>query len=258
MSPKTVPSKEAPPPRQAEGHYWQASRRPLQSLLFLLPILLVYELGMWYYASHASDGVARYIYARSLQRDFFKLFDITGYYLPGLLVVVVLLTQHFLQKDRKQLTLQPTMCMWMGAECLGLAFPLFMFAMVLSKAQLAMALQAPGFAQVHWTEQLVHSLGAGIYEELLFRLIVIALLHMVLVDGLNLPEKPANIVIILASAVLFALYHFSDNNPFDWNRCIFYTGAGVYFAGIYVIRGFGIVAGTHALYDVLVVLLKLA
>lgn len=257
MVKKTVSSKQAPPPRVPEGHYWLASRRPLQSLVFLLPILLVYELGMWYYASTASGGVARYIYARSLLRDFFKLFDITGYYLPGLLVVVVLLTQHFVQKDRNAIKLKPTMCLWMGAECLALAFPLFMFAMVLSKAHIAMALQTPEFAQVHWTEQLVHSLGAGIYEELLFRLIVIALLHMVLVDGLNLPEKPANLVIVLASAVLFAMYHFSDNNPFDWNKCIFYTGAGIYFAGIYVIRGFGIVAGTHALYDVLVVLLKL-
>lgn len=257
MARKTVPSKETPPPRLAEGHYWQASRRPLQSLMFLLPILLAYELGMWYYVSHSTTGGARYIFARSLLRDFFKLFDISGYYLPGLLVVVVLLTQHFFQKEKNKWQVRASTCCWMWAECLALAFPLFMFAMVLSKAHLAMAMANPGFDQVHWTEQLIHSLGAGIYEELLFRLIVIALLHMVLVDGLHLPVKPANVVIVLASAVLFALYHFSDANPFDWNKCLFYTGAGIYFAGIYVIRGFGIVAGTHAMYDVLVVLLRL-
>lgn len=257
MAKKTVSSKAPPPPRLPEGHYFLASKRPLQSLVFLLPILLAYELGMWYYAHTSTDGLTRYIYARSLLRDFFNLFDISGYYLPGLLVVVVLLVQHFVQKESQKLKVRTSTCLWMWAECLALAFPLFMFAMVLSKAHLAMALQSPIFAQVHWTEQLVHSLGAGIYEELLFRLIVIALLHMVLVDGLHLPEKPANIVIVLASAILFALYHFSDNNPFNWNKCLFYTGAGVYFAGIYVIRGFGIVAGTHAMYDVLVVLLKL-
>jgi hypothetical protein len=254
---KTVPSKEAPPQRLHEGHYWQASRRPLQSLVFLLPILLAYELGMWYYVSTSTNGVARYIFARSLLRDFFHLFDISGYYLPGLLVVMVLLAQHFVQKEKNKWQIRTSTCLWMWTECLALAFPLFMFAMVLSKAHLAMALQTPTFNQVPWTEQLIHSLGAGIYEELLFRLIVIAVLHMVLVDGLHLPEKPANLLIVIASAVLFALYHFSDANPFDWNKCLFYTGAGIYFAGIYVIRGFGIVAGTHAMYDVLVVLLRL-
>ncbi|MBL4700026.1 MAG: CPBP family intramembrane metalloprotease [Phycisphaeraceae bacterium] len=255
MAHKTISSKSAPPPRLPAGYYWLSSKKPLQSLVFLLPILLAYELGMWYYASASTTGVPRYIYARSLLRDFFELFDITGYYLPGLLVVVVLFTQHILQKDPWKI--RTSTCVWMSTECLALALPLFVFAMVLSKAHLAMALQSPEFAQVHWTEQLVHSLGAGIYEELLFRLIIIAILHMVLVDGLNLPEKPANLIIIFTSAVLFAMYHFSENNPFDWNKCLFYTGAGVYFAGIYVVRGFGIVAGTHAVYDVLVVLLKL-
>lgn len=255
MAQKKDLSKTAPPPRLPAGHYWQASKMPLQSLVFLLPILLVYELGMWYYASKAGAGVARYIYARSLLEDFFELFDITGYYLPGLLVVVVLLTQHILQKDKWQVRIST--CVWMSAESLALAFPLFVFAMVLAKMHMAMVLQAPQLTDTHWTEQLVHSLGAGIYEELLFRLILIALLHMVFVDGLHLPKKTANLGIILTSAILFALYHFSDNNPFDWQKCFFYTGAGIYFAGIYVARGFGMVAGTHAMYDVLVVLLKL-
>ena len=38
-------------------------------------------------------------------------------------------------------------------------------------------------------------------------------------------------------------------------KTIFYVLAGVYLACIYVYRGFGIVAGAHAMYDVLVVTL---
>jgi membrane protease YdiL (CAAX protease family) len=257
MAAKTVSSKQAPPPRLPKGHYFKASQRPLQSLLFLLPFILIYEFGMWYFATTSPNGVARDIYARALLEYFFKLFDITGYYLPGLMVVIVLLTQHFFQKDRSEIKATTSRCMWMGAECLALAFPLFIFAMVLAKANLAMALQAPTATQLHWSAQLVYSFGAGIYEELLFRLILIVILHMILVDGLSLPRKPTNIVIVLISGVVFALYHFSAANPFDWFKFTFYTGAGVYFAFIYVVRGFGIVAGTHALYDVLVVLLKM-
>ena len=256
MASKTVSSKEAPSPRLPKGHYFKASQRPLQSLLFLLPFILIYELGMWYFATHSPDGVARDIYARALLEYFFRIFDITGYYLPGLMVVIVLLTMHFFQKDRSEIPTRTSTCLWMGAECLALAFPLFIFAMVLAKANLAMALQVPA-TELHWSAQLVYSFGAGIYEELLFRLILIVILHMVLVDGLSLPKKPTNMLIVLISGLVFSLYHFSDSNPFDWFKFTFYTGAGVYFALIYVVRGFGIVAGTHALYDVLVVLLKM-
>jgi hypothetical protein len=36
---------------------------------------------------------------------------------------------------------------------------------------------------------------------------------------------------------------------------LFYLGSGAYFSVVYLLRGFGVVAATHALYDVAVVLL---
>ena len=64
---------------------------------------------------------------------------------------------------------------------------------------------------------------------------------------------------VLISALAFALYHFEP--LWDWGAFVasfrashfaFYILAGVYFAAIYVMRGFGIVAATHALYDIMV------
>ena len=109
-----------------------------------------------------------------------------------------------------------------------------------------------------WQAMLIFSIGAGIYEELLFRLIGIAVLHMILVDVLVFNEKLGAVAAIALSAMAFALYHFSEDNPFTWSKCLFYSGAGVYFAAVYVLRGFGIVAGTHAVYDVIVVLLQVS
>ena len=45
-------------------------------------------------------------------------------------------------------------------------------------------------------------------------------------------------------------------DPFTWPKFIFRTLAGVYFAGLFTFRGFGITAGTHAFYDILVALMK--
>ena len=107
-----------------------------------------------------------------------------------------------------------------------------------------------------WLGDVLLSMGAGIYEELLFRLIGIAMLHMILVDLLALPEHWGAIGAVIGSAIGFAMYHFPSFTDVRLGLGLFYTVAGVYFALIYVTRGFGIVVGTHALYDVLVVTLR--
>jgi membrane protease YdiL (CAAX protease family) len=63
--------------------------------------------------------------------------------------------------------------------------------------------------------------------------------------------------VISLSAILFAFYHFPTFQDIEWGMFLFYTIAGMYFSCIFIVRGFGIVAGTHAMYDVLVVLLEL-
>lgn len=252
--------KRRTPANSLLGDYWQQSQLPLASLFFLLPLIGLYELGTLIYATDRAQGTVRYIYARSLLRDFFEWFGVTGYYLPGLIVVVVLLTWHLAK--RAPWRFEPRLYGVMWVESLLLALPLFVFMLALFRQpapQWMVLARDGGMGQATpWQAQMVFSIGAGIYEELLFRLIAIALLHMVLVDVLALPKEVGAAGAIGLSALAFALYHFSDRNPFDLGKCLFYTGAGIYLAGVYVLRGFGIVAGTHALYDVLVVCLQLA
>ena len=99
----------------------------------------------------------------------------------------------------------------------------------------------------------VIAIGAGVYEELLFRLVAIAAIHAIAKDLLSLPEEVCVIAAVAISSLGFALVHFVGGvNPFTMTKMLFYTVAGVYFAAIYLTRGFGIVVAVHALYDVLV------
>jgi len=243
-----------PAPRLA---YWDRSQYPLQGVFFLLPLILLYELGTIYFATDHARGVTHYIYARSLLRDLFELLGATGYYLPGLVVITVLMSSHLLRHDPWRLEPRLWGVMWLES-CL-LAAPLFVFGLLLfSQPIRQMALAATDSpAATGWQAQLVFSIGAGIYEELLFRLIAIAVFHTLLVNLLALPKPVGAAGAIGLSALAFALYHFSDQNPFTLPKGLFYAGAGVYLAVIYVCRGFGIVAGTHAIYDVMVVALQL-
>jgi membrane protease YdiL (CAAX protease family) len=111
---------------------------------------------------------------------------------------------------------------------------------------------------------IVTGVGAGIYEELVFRLILICLLMMFFQDLLGLSHANAIVSSVLISAALFSAHHhiivldgqLGRNAPFNWTEFGFRTMAGVYFAALFAIRGFGITAGTHAFYDIIATLIN--
>jgi membrane protease YdiL (CAAX protease family) len=111
---------------------------------------------------------------------------------------------------------------------------------------------------------IVTGIGAGIYEELLFRLILICILMMLLQDIARLEHKNSIILAVLISAALFSAHHhivfvngqFTLSAPFSWTEFSFRTIAGIYFAALFAIRGFGITAGTHTFYDIIATLIN--
>ena len=48
------------------------------------------------------------------------------------------------------------------------------------------------------------------------------------------------------------LYHYLGPETFTWKTCLFRTLAGIYFGGIFICRGFGVTAGCHAIYDIMI------
>ncbi len=96
-------------------------------------------------------------------------------------------------------------------------------------------------------------IGAGVYEETLFRLMLVPVFFGVL-RLLQMPQVLSSSWAVTASALLFALAHHagSPGEPFTWYVFIFRWMAGVLFAWVFVLRGFGIAVGTHAAYDILV------
>src|SRR5262249_1754553 len=98
--------------------------------------------------------------------------------------------------------------------------------------------------------------GAGIYEEVLFRLLLLSGLAG-LFRLADLPRVIGLPLAAVASALLFAAAHHVGPNgeAFEGYGFLFRTLAGLYFALLYQLRGFGIAVGAHASYDLLVGLL---
>jgi membrane protease YdiL (CAAX protease family) len=124
---------------------------------------------------------------------------------------------------------------------------------------MAKDLAAGGAPQRSLMADVITGVGAGIYEELVFRLILICVLMVLFQDLIGLGHQNAVVLSVMISAALFSAHHhiiwvdgqLGRSAPFHWTEFGFRTIAGVYFAILFAIRGFGITAGTHAFYDII-------
>ncbi len=238
--------------------YFERSHRPLQCLIFIAPLLIIYQIGAVLHPWSRVSGHTHNIIAFELMLNFFSLFGAVGSYLPPLAVVAILLGWHVARKDPWKL--EPGLYVTMGAESFLWAVALVLLFLALAHGVAMQAVSHPlthAMERLSWRSQVVMSIGAGIYEELLFRLVLITVLNIILVDLLGLSVAKAIPIIIVASAMLFSLYHFLGNEQPSWGAFIIRTIAGVYFAGIFIFRGFGVDVATHSGYDLMVVALDM-
>lgn len=240
--------------------YFSEAQRPLHILVFLVPLLVAYELGALLYLS-GGDGQPKTIAAWGMLARFFELFGVFGFHLPAVLLVTVLVVWHLLQRD--PWTVRAPVLIGMAMEACVWTVPLTILLIVLGRALAVEAI--PAAAQVAdpetlrslpWQARLTISAGAGLYEELLFRMIAIAAAHALLVDVMRLPSWVGGAIAIVLSAGAFAVYHSQVGSSAGLSALAPYFVAGVYFGVLYLVRGFGLVVAVHFLYDVLALLVS--
>jgi membrane protease YdiL (CAAX protease family) len=239
--------------------YLELSKRPLHMLAFLLPLVILYEIGSSVHLANAAAGTVETIRAHSILLGFFQDFGLIGRFLPGLALVAVLLCWHVLIDDRWRL--RPLVIGGLVIESIVWTIPLVVLIAIVQHLGGGMAPPAAAASEpmvnmitMPWQARFTISIGAGLYEELLFRMIGIAALHLVLVDLVRLPERWGTGLAVLISAAAFVFYHdvTGAGGSTDVLRAAALMCAGVYFGVIYLTRGFAVVVGVHALYDIFV------
>jgi hypothetical protein len=247
------PQSGGPPKRSRSGYAW-LSMRPLHVLLFLLPLVVLYELGSIRYLSDRAHGVVEMIGAQRILGNFLEIFGAAGLHVPALLLIAVLLAWHVLERDPWRP--KPAVVMGMALESALWTLPVLVFGLIIGLDHPAAAVEGQDLARRSWQARLTLSLGAGIYEELLFRLILVTAIHFVLVDLVKLSQGVGYVVAAVVSALSFALYHDLTvrGGGADLWKFLFLGGAGIYFSALFIMRGFGVAAGTHAIYDAVVLI----
>jgi hypothetical protein len=234
--------------------YWASTRRPFPSLLLVAPLVMAYESGVLWLGGATPGGLRTG--ADTWMRQALSSLGLSDHWLLPLLLFLTLLTWQVVSFYNWRFS--PGILAGMVIESVLWAVVLlgisrlidFGFSCLDQSGAPLLAVDAHGDEPS--ISSLIGYLGAGVYEEALFRLMLVPVFFAAL-RLLQTPQVLASALAVTGSALLFALAHHagSPGEPFTWFAFIFRWMAGVFFAWVFILRGFGIAVGTHTIYDIL-------
>ncbi|MFH1614218.1 MAG: CPBP family glutamic-type intramembrane protease [Planctomycetota bacterium] len=276
----------------ASDSYLERTSRHIYALVFLLPFVVLYELGTILINTDLLHQTQIRVVAFAWLQELAEHIGLgrRAVWIGAPLMVVIMLLALQLA-SRKRWSFHVKDILPMTAECVIYAFPLIVLSMLFNRPfidnawQVQRALQnqsviegAPSNDEVtvqnniaedrlnvsnrsvrmFWAP-VVTGIGAGIYEEFVFRMVLILVLVIVFQDIIGFNHRNSVIIAVIISAICFSLHHhvyplngqIESGEPFRVAAFIFRMFAGVYFAALYALRGFGMAAGTHTFYNII-------
>ena len=110
-------------------------------------------------------------------------------------------------------------------------------------------LLGPSLVSSEFFDHMVLAAGAGVHEELLFRLLLIPVLIRVFEVGLVMPKPLAVGGAVVLSSLLFSGAHHLAGEAFEAYAFTYRSLAGLVFAALFLMRGYAVAAWSHAIYD---------
>jgi hypothetical protein len=240
--------------------YLDLTRSHTYSLLFAVPLLLLYEAG----ALHlARDGELAFRNgADVLLRTLLLPLGIRGTLAVTAVLLAVAGVLITMERRRRKIPLRTTPFLGMALESTAYAL---VFGVVIGTMTQWILGGIPHFLAagegpldlLPLREGIVLSLGAGIYEEIVFRVLLVGGIFGVFrASGLDRTRAGAFAAIL--AALLFSAFHYVGpyGDPWAVPSFLFRFLAGVAFSVLFLLRGLGITAWTHALYDVFLLLAR--
>ncbi len=231
--------------------YLNESKKTNNSLAFILPILITYEVGIriinFNREFYTVNGVDKIIKDALISLGFY------GSLLSAICVVLTLIFIHLRKHEKNNAKIGVIGLMLI--ESIVVALPLFVLDWAVKETILSVGVTKNSGV----LETIILSLGAGVYEEFFFRMILLGGGIFVLSKITQKNHSYITILCVIITSLLFAIVHHLGplGDDFSLKIFAFRTLAGIYFSWIYLTRGFGIAVGCHTAYDLMVVGLKL-
>ena len=242
----------------APNSYWQASRAPRYSFLFALPLLAFYQI----LAVLLSTG------PRSIRNGADVILQglfvaVAGRWGPLLFMICLIggglwLVARDIRAHGSRLRGRVFLGMLGESLALALAFGIVVGGITSGVIGLLQTLALASSGDLTWWTRLMVSLGAGIYEELLFRVLLVTALAATARALFGWTPVAAGVAATVLGAAIFSAFHYLGpyGDRLQVYSFVFRMIAGLFFSALYLLRGFGITAWTHALYDVSLLILS--
>ena len=236
------------------------TRHPWASVLFVVPLVVCYEVGVRVLGPVPDDLRTG---ADVWTREVLAHFGVVTWSAPLLLVAGLILRALFTARG----PLDDPVGAWIAMALQSVLFAAILFlGMQLLYPAIALvggSIQDPldrlmavqpdvrsTSPELTWTS-MVRFMGAGIYEETLFRLFLFSMIRLLFVLG-DFPEGWSSVLAAILSSLAFAAAHQVGLGHVNVSIFLYRTVAGVYFAWLYQQRGFGVAVGAHVGFDILV------
>lgn len=231
-------------------NYAAETMRPIVCLAFVLPLLLFYEFGSIFTEQFAGrSGIDRWLHR------WMESFGVEHLVILPILTAGALLGWHHGSSDRWKFRPHVLLGMVVESCCLGIIL-YFAANAVHEMISATSQLDTLSISDVPWQggwSRTIAFVGSGVYEELVFRLLMLN--GLIWLGSRHLPAFVARFGGILLTSLMFSAMHYNFVNPggseFEIFSFVFRFSASLMFCLLFLLRGFGIAVGTHCTYDVL-------
>lgn len=226
--------------------YLRVTRGVTVSIAYLLPLMAAYEVGVLWTGSDLRNSAELSLKIAA---------GLFGWLAPwihrALLLGVLFVAVRIARRDEPAFRLFPF-----------LLLEATLFALLLGPAagavvdgaglQAAVAPAEQAATPTSTAQHVLLSIGAGVYEELVFRFLLLAG-GFAFLQGLDVKRPVALAIAVAVSSLLFAGYHHfgAAGEPFTASAFVFRTAAGVALGLLFTWRGLALCAYLHAFYDIL-------
>lgn len=231
--------------------YFTTTNNLLYSYILAIPLLLLYE-ALIIISMPAGSAVR--ISVDVWFRSFFQFLGLDS--LVFTLLVAVVFGIYVFSKEKDQIKdIKYSFFPVLLIEASIFAIVISLISQTLVGLLVGMAQSGGEVASFSVLQKIALSLGAGLYEELFFRVILVTLL-VKLFSFMFSKKWATNIAAVVLAAMLFSAIHYvgSFGDPFTLGSFLYRFIFGLFLNILYVTRGFGVAAWTHAIYDLMVIL----
>ena len=228
--------------------YFIQTRSSFYSFLFTIPLFFIYEVGILFLSK--DDILVVRNGADFLMRSILESFGIFGLYgLGAIFLIGFIITYIYFFNDKSNKSIRADYLFIMIFESVCWALILYF---LLSKFMLV--LMNPIGKTI--TQQVTLAVGAGIYEEFLFRVMLISGLTGIIGVVFLWREKVRKAAALIIAAGIFSAFHFVGDygDFFSMELFLLRFFAGIVLGILYIARGFGITAYAHSIYDLIVLI----